>query len=187
LWLPIVNYIQNLNQPKDALEYNSKWRARQLLISVFATPLLLYGLIAELYLLPNSTIVTGDKLWSYQVNFLKRQEIMPSDENVEYFYSDAFFDFRDDGNGMTKNTLFSYWKNEQGVIEKDLLYFNEIKEVKADYAKSPLTTSSLTVIDHDGNEMLLFLSNEDDLDRRFVAKVKQRLKESTLATEQNAD
>ena len=39
----------------------------------------------------------------------------------------------------------------------------------------------------DGNEMLLFLSNEDDLDRRFVAKVKQRLKESTLATEQNAD
>ena len=187
LWLPLVNYIQNLKQPEPALEYHSQWRARQVIISIFMLPWLFYGLIYELYLLPSSTIVTGDKLWSYQVNFLKRKEIIPANENVRYFYSDAFFDFKTDGNGITENTIFSYWENEQGVLEKDQRRFSDIKEINVDYAKSALLTTTVTVIDHNGDEMLLFLSHEDDLDKKFVAEVERLIKANTPTTEQNAD
>lgn len=187
LWLPLVNYIQNLKQPEQALEYHSQWRARQVIISIFMLPWLFYGLIYELYLLPNSTIVTGDKLWSYQVNFLKRKEIIPANENVQYFYSDAFVDFKTDGNGITENTIFSYWENEHGVLEKDQRRFSDIKKLNVDYAKSALLTTTLTVIDHNGDEMLLFLSHEDDLDKKFVAEVERLIKANTTATEQNAD
>lgn len=187
LWLPLVNYIQNLKQPEQALEYHSQWRARQVIISIFMLPWLFYGLIYELYLLPNSTIVTGDKLWSYQVNFLKRKEIIPANENVQYFYSDAFVDFKTDGNGITENTIFSYWENEHGVLEKDQRRFSDIKKLNVDYAKSALLTTTLTVIDHNGDEMLLFLSHEDDLDKKFVAEVERLIKANTPATEQNAD
>jgi hypothetical protein len=185
--LPLVNYIQNLKQPEQALEYHSQWRARQVIMSIFMLPWLFYGLIYELYLLPSSTIVTGDKLWSYQVNFLKRKEIIPANESVHYFYSDAFIDFKTDGNGITENTIFSYWKNEQGVLEKDQRRFSDIKELNVDYAKSALLTTTLTVIDHNGDEMMLFLSHEDDLDKKFVAEVERLIKANTPATEQNAD
>lgn len=175
IWLPLVNYIQHQNKSDKALKYNSKWRVRNIIISIVLCPLLFLGLLEESYLIPSTKVIKGEQLWSHQVNFLKRQQLIPSNEAVLFFYSDAVFDIRDDGNGISDNFIFSYWKNEQGHIESSMSHFEDVKEVEVNYSKNKLTNTTINVITNDGNDFLLFVDPDNGQDKRLVQQIKQRI------------
>ncbi|MGS0498476.1 DUF3857 domain-containing transglutaminase family protein [Pseudoalteromonas mariniglutinosa] len=175
IWLPMVNYIQHINHSSEALTYNSKWRVRNIIISIIWAPILFLGLLQESYLIPSTSIVKGDKLWPYQVQFMKRQQLIPLDEAILYFYSDAFIDFRSDGNGITDNYIFSYWQNEQGQIESNLKHFKDITSIEVTYGKTQLDNTLIKVIDQQGEHFLLIVGSEGKADAELVKRINRRL------------
>ena len=175
IWLPLVNYIQHLNQTSAALTYNSKWRVRNIVISMLWAPLLCLSLLEEVYLLPSTEIVKGDRLWSFQKQFLQRQQLVPIDEDILFFYSDAWVDFRNDGNGISDNYIFSYWKNEQGQLESSLKHFKDIASVEVTYGKTKLDNTVIKVIDNQGEHFLLIVDSEGSKDKELVAQINRRV------------
>ncbi|MBE0458001.1 hypothetical protein NDQ71_12605 [Pseudoalteromonas sp. KG3] len=175
IWLPLVNYIQHLNQSSDALAYNSKWRVRNIVIAIIWAPILFLSLLEEVYLLPSTAIVKGDKLWSFQMQFLKRHQLVPIDEDVLFFYSDAWVDFRNDGNGISDNYIFSYWKNEQDQLESNLKHFKDIASVEVTYGKTQLENTVIKVIDKQGDHFLLIVDSEGSKDKELVAQINRRV------------
>lgn len=175
IWLPLVNYIQHLNQSSDALAYNSKWRVRNIVIAIIWAPILFLSLLEEVYLLPSTAIVKGDKLWSFQMQFLKRHQLVPIDEDVLFFYSDAWVDFRNDGNGISDNYIFSYWKNEQDQLESNLKHFKDIASVEVTYGKTQLENTVIKVIDKQGDHFLLIVDSEGSKDKELMAQINRRV------------
>ncbi|MEM5549204.1 DUF3857 domain-containing transglutaminase family protein [Pseudoalteromonas neustonica] len=175
IWLPLVNYIQHINQSSEALIYNSKWRIRNIVISIIWAPILFLGLLQEAYLLPGASIVKGEKLWPFQVQFLQRQQLMPIDEDILYFYSDAFFDFRSDGNGITDNYIFSYWQNEQGQLESRLKHFKDITSIEVTYGKTKFDNTVIKVIDTEQQYFLLIIDSEGQTDKELAEQINRRL------------
>ncbi|MGR3980474.1 DUF3857 domain-containing transglutaminase family protein [Pseudoalteromonas sp. 1181_04] len=175
LWLPLVNYIQHLNQSSDALAYNSKWRVRNIVIAIIWVPILFLSLLEEVYLLPSTAIVKGDKLWSFQMQFLKRHQLVPIDEDVLYFYSDAWVDFRNDGNGISDNYIFSYWQNEQGQLESNLKHFKDVTSVEVTYGRTQLDNTVIKVIDKQGEHFLLIVNSEGSKDKELVEQINNRI------------
>jgi hypothetical protein len=178
LWLPLVSYIEHANTNQKALHYNSYWRVRQYLISLALAPILLFGVLQEANILPNSAIIKGEKLWAYQTHFFKRNRLTPENEDVLYFYSDAMFDYRDDGNGITENYIFSYYKNDAGKLESDLSHFNDIDKIETSYGKTELDNTTIKVIKTDGSDFLLIVSRFNKLDEVLVDKINLRLSEN---------
>ena len=175
LWLPMVNYIEQTDTSKEALHYNSYWRIRQYLISLAFAPLLFLGVLQEINILPNSSIIKGDSLWSYQIHFLKRNRLTPENEDILYFYSDAVFDYREDGNGITENYIFSYYKNDNGKLESDLSHFKDIEKIEASYGKTKLDNTSIKVIKTDGSDFLLIVGSLNKQDKVLVKQINLRI------------
>ncbi|MBL1386709.1 MAG: DUF3857 domain-containing transglutaminase family protein [Colwellia sp.] len=178
LWLPLVSYIEHANTNQKALHYNSYWRVRQCFMSLALSPILLFGVLQEANILPGSAIIKGEKLWAYQTHFLKRNRLTPENEDVLYFYSDAMFDYRDDGNGITDNYIFSYYKNDAGKLESDLSHFNDIDKIETSYGKTELDNTTIKVIKTDGSDFLLIVSRFNKLDEVLVDKINLRLSEN---------
>ncbi len=175
LWLPLVSYIEQTDTSKEALHYNSHWRIRQYLISLAFAPLLFLGVLQEVNILPNAAIVKGDSLWPYQIHFLKRNRLTPENEDILYFYSDAVFDYREDGNGITENYIFSYYKNDDGKLESDLSHFKDIKEIEASYGKTKLDNTTIKVIKTDGSDFLLIVGRLNEQDKVLVEQINLRI------------
>ena len=175
LWLPLVSYIEQTDTSKEALHYNSYWRIRQYLISLAFAPLLFLGVLQEVNILPNAAIIKGDSLWSYQVHFLKRNRLTPENEEILYFYSDAVFDYREDGNGITENYIFSYYKNDDGKLESDLSHFKDIEKIETTYGKTKLDNTSIKVIKTDGSDFLLIVGRLNNQDKVLVKQINLRI------------
>ncbi|MBH0036596.1 DUF3857 domain-containing transglutaminase family protein [Pseudoalteromonas sp. NZS71_1] len=175
LWLPLVSYIEQTDTSKEALHYNSYWRIRQYLISLAFAPLLFLGVLQEVNILPNAAIIKGDSLWSYQVHFLKRNRLTPENEEILYFYSDAVFDYREDGNGITENYIFSYYKNDDGRLESDLSHFKDIEKIETTYGKTKLDNTSIKVIKTDGSDFLLIVGRLNKQDKVLVEQINLRI------------
>jgi hypothetical protein len=147
-------------------------------MSLALSPILLFGVLQEANILPGSAIIKGEKLWAYQTHFLKRNRLTPENEDVLYFYSDAMFDYRDDGNGITDNYIFSYYKNDAGKLESDLSHFNDIDKIETSYGKTELDNTTIKVIKTDGSDFLLIVSRFNKLDEVLVDKINLRLSEN---------
>ncbi|XQF91237.1 hypothetical protein ACOBV8_08900 [Pseudoalteromonas espejiana] len=88
------------------------------------------------------------------------------------------FDYRDDGNGITENYIFSYYKNDAGKLESDLSHFNDIDKIETSYGKTELDNTTIKVIKTDGSDFLLIVSRFNKLDEVLVDKINFRLSEN---------
>ena len=87
-------------------------------------------------------------------------------------------DYREDGNGVTENYIFSYYKNDDGQLESDLSHFEYIEKIEASYGKTELDNTTIKVIKTDGSDFLLIISRFNKLDEVLVDKINLRLSEN---------
>jgi hypothetical protein len=184
LWLPLVSYISKHTHSEKAQTYNSKWRIHQIVISVIFLPLLLTTTLQKANLLPHPNIIKGDKMWPFQVHFLKRNRLIPENEDILYFYSDAMLNFKDDGNGITQNHIFSYFKNDNGEMESEISHFKDIDKIDVTYGKTSLNNTTIKVIKNNGDDFLLLVSNYDGQDKILITTINQRIKENKKPEQQ---
>jgi len=173
IFIPFQNYINSINaDDMSCYHYNSKWCIRNTMAVLMFTPLLGFTLISESSLLPSDGVVTQESIMARDMKFLYRKKIVPLDEEINYFYSDAFLSIRDDGNGFTDKRIFSYWLEENDQFESEIVTFDKVKDIKVKYADDEASNTIITVTRTDDSEFMLFVSVVDEGDKLFVKKLK---------------
>ena len=174
LLLPLVNYINHINREHpEAYAYYSRWRFRHTVLVLICLPLFLLAGAGEANLLPSDKIVKGDQLMAYDIHYMHRHDIFPAEEKPLYFYSDAFFTIRDDGNGFTDHYVFSYWR-ENGRLNVEKERFGNVSKIDVRYAGGAAENTIVKIVRNDGSSFILYLSAKDALDRVFVEKLRNR-------------
>ncbi|MBU3006145.1 DUF3857 domain-containing transglutaminase family protein [Paraglaciecola arctica] len=167
-FLPLVVYINSLNDKYEgAYKYNSKWSLRQVVALILCVPLIAYTLAIETPFLPGDSVRTESQMLQSDLKFLYRKQVLPADETIEYFYSDAFFSIRDDGNGFTQERVFSYWLDDQQGFELEVASFDQIKNIEVEYAEDQDSNTIIIIKRTDSSEFMLFVSSVDDGDKLF--------------------
>ncbi|MDH5465741.1 MAG: hypothetical protein OEW60_08895, partial [Thiovulaceae bacterium] len=92
-------------------------------------------------------------------------------------YSDAMLFIRDDGNGFTENSVFSYW-DDKGELKIEKAKFSDIAKVEPTYSEDMLSNTIATVVRNDGSSFTLYISSEDGLDKKFVEELKKQWQKS---------
>lgn len=177
LVLPLANYIFFVNDPNDPdLLKNSKWSFRHVLLMLISVPLLVLSVGSELAIIPSDRVEHGSWLLDRDIKVMQRRGIMRPDDHVKYFYSDALLYVGDDGNGFTQRHVFSYWKDEDGALQREMADYDEIKDIRVDWSNSYVDNTTVTIVRDDESEFILFVSGVDGRDRLFVNALKQSWK-----------
>jgi len=164
---PLANYINNLDGNAEALAYNSKFKLRHWLLGLIVLPLLALVLASDTNLIPADDVVKGNRIPEREITFLRRNNVIPATDEIQYFYSDGIFSMRSDGNGFTESTVFSYWKNEQGELKVASATFEEIANIEPKFSTDWSENSVISITRDDGSDFILLVSNTDKKDKVF--------------------
>lgn len=175
LVLPMVTSINRINDTA-AYRHNSRWRIHHYLMTLLAAPLLLLTLGGETGLTPSERVIAGNKLFSHDIKFLQRKGAVAPNEDIVYFFSDAFLSNRDDGNGYTDRHVFSYWR-EDGNFNLNTADYADIKDIQVTWGGA-IDNTVVKVIRHDDSWFILYASTTKKLDKAFVNGMKERWKKS---------
>ncbi|GLR69744.1 DUF3857 domain-containing transglutaminase family protein [Agaribacter marinus] len=179
--LPFIYYISYRNTHSlEAQIFNSKWRVRHFLTILIFLPLLIFSVASTTSWLPSEKVITQSELNSRDLTFFYRHKIIPANETIQYFYSDATFNIRDDGNGFTNNTVFSYWKDDAGVLHKETIAFNAILDIEVNFSESEFENTVITVYVDNDESFVLFASTINDGDDIFVEELKKRWQQQRI-------
>ncbi|MEO2281414.1 DUF3857 domain-containing transglutaminase family protein [Pseudoalteromonas pernae] len=175
-WLPLVNYTAYLNRRTDAIQYHSYWRPRQIMLVIVFLPLLLFSSAQELGLTPHEAVISGDKVWQHDKRFMIRKGLLNQNEKIIYFYSDATWNIREDGNGITENGVFSYYR-EDGELFTEHANYEDIIDIKPTFDSSESGYTLVDIERTDGTTFRLILSAVEEGDHTFVQEMKRRWRE----------
>lgn len=168
-FIPLIQYINSLNNnEQDAYCYNSTWNLRTIITIVIFTPFFSYVILQQTPLLPSTNVISESGIMKHDMKYLYRQNVLPANETIQYFYSDAWFSVREDGSGFTRKRVFSYWQDELEGFQREIAEFDDIKEVKTTYAESEGDNTVITITRYDDSHFELFVSSFDDDDDIFV-------------------
>tara|TARA_R110002124_G_scaffold72861_2_gene195711 strand:- start:9462 stop:12446 length:2985 start_codon:yes stop_codon:yes gene_type:complete len=172
---PLANYINHIGEPGNSvITHHSRWRPRHYLLTAFLIPFFIFSCAVELNLLPNSKAVDGNAVWNHDLKFMQRNGIVPADEDIVMFYSDADFDIRTDGNGFTESQVFSYWVNENDDLEVRRAALEDVDDIKTRFAANWNANTTFTIVKNDGTEFVLYASAEDRKDKVFDRKLREK-------------
>lgn len=173
--IPIANYLLCINiKNAEAIQHNSKWSIRHLLLFIASLPVFLFSFGSEMGILPSDQVVNGSRLFNSHIQYMQRQGIIQASDDIEMFYSDALLDFRNDGNGYTPRHVFSYWQ-DRGQLSVDSVEYQNIADIDVQWAEPSAIAKNtvVTVSREDGSSFVLYLSNLNNRDRAFVDAIEQ--------------
>lgn len=174
LLIPLANYINFINKEHpEAYAYHSRWRFRHTVLVLLSVPLFALMTAGEANLIPSDKVVKGDELMAYDIQYMHRKGIFPAEEEPLYFYSDALFMIRDDGNGFTDHYVFSYWKDE-GRLNVEKEQFGNISKIDVKYSDGTGENTIVNIVRNDGSNFVLYVSSVDGLDKVFVRQLQRR-------------
>lgn len=172
LFMPFVLYINSINNKNDgAYQYNSKWKFRQVVALILCVPLAAYTLALETPFLPGDSVRTESQMLEGDLKFLYRKQVLPANETIQYFYSDAFLSIRDDGNGFTNERVFSYWLDDQEGFQLEVASFDQIKNIEVEYGEDDESNTIITIKRADSSDFMLFVATIDGGDKLFFNKL----------------
>lgn len=172
LFIPMVLYVNKVNKvDSEAYRYNSFWNVRSIISVILFLPLLGFSVAQETPFLPSDAVISQNEIMQHDMKYLYRQNVVPADETIHYFYSDAFLTIRDDGNGFTDKRVFSYWQDDNDGFQMEKVAFNDIKDISIKYAETDEENTIITVTRLDDTNFTLFVSAVDKGDKLFIDKL----------------
>lgn len=162
-------------RPKREKKTRKGWRIAgyivgSLVVAVLAI-LLMIGAAEMMGFLPPSSIVTGKQLSQYNKKILLENKYVSGDEEIIYFYSAGLFRIKEDGNLLTDQRVISYWQGDDEE-SNDSIYLGDVTHVAVEFSKNWYEDSKITVTS-DNNKIVLFVSSDGGLDKKFVDKLKE--------------
>jgi len=167
--VPFIAALQLVNDQSEKIPSRLHWR--HWLLAIITMPLLAIISAQELYLLPAANVVKGDVISQNDRRFMDRKGVLPINEKLLYFYSDAYLDLHADGNGFSENRVFSYWKDDSGFYFRTAELSN-VKDIRVKYSQSSSENTLVTIVTYDGDEFVLYVSADNHRDRLFINSLK---------------
>lgn len=152
------------------------------LAALIGTPLLAYTVLTGMAVIPGNIVIEGNRLPGYVKNFLHEEGLLEPGEEVVYFYSMAFLDYRADGNYFTPNRVVSYWDDFDGFYVEEAA-MTDIADIETNFSTGPLEDTMITVIRTNGTEVVLFVSPDEGGDRRFLQSLQEHWRRAVPAKE----
>lgn len=175
LALPLLKMINLINgDDSSAIRHNSRWALRHYLLAVIFLPLFVFDIGSGVGLVPANGVVPGDRLLGHDIKFMQRAGVIQPGDKIEYFYSDAIFLIRDDGNGFTDRHAFSYWIDSNDELKVQTAEFRDISDIKVFWSESFGDNTIVEIHRKDRSKMVLYLSAENKKDRLFTAELRSR-------------
>lgn len=176
-FLPFVNYIQFINRnDAEAMNHNSRFRPRHFILLGAATLVLVYGLAVSLHWMPSEDVIKGSQLPDTSIRFMQRQGLIQDDDDLIYFYSDAFWSNRYDGNGVTRERVFSYWRDEDtGRLIIRTARYPDIDSLSVAGDKTDHGTAVITIKPKSGDNFFLYAPTQDNMHMKMIREIESRL------------
>ncbi len=176
VFAPLVMYVNKINKLNtEAYLANSQWHARNWVFMACMSPLLLYSAGQDVGLIAQDDIITGEELWSHDIDFMQQNKVFTENEMPVLFYSDDWLSNRSDGNGFTPETVFSYWvENDELQVASSPL--SAVEDIQVDYANASeeAEVAEVTIHVEDGDEFVLYATTTDEKDKVFVKQLMQQ-------------
>lgn len=177
--IPFVNYVNYINRDApEVISFNSRFRPRHIIMGIMVFASVSITVATEFYIIPSDQIVEGYRLQERDIKFLQQKGLVKNRDDLKYFYSDDFWTLRNDGNGITNDHVFSFWRDEEtGVFNIRKANYSEIKNIDVKYAQESENNTTITIIGKDDSEFILFASKEKGKDRKLVREIEKKLNE----------
>lgn len=174
--MPMVSLVADMNADnRETVRAYARLGPRHYLAMFLGAHLVVSVVLQELHYIPGNIVIAGERLPNHEMKFLHRLGVVDPGENLELFYSDSFWSYRTDGNGLTDRRVFSYWKDSGDTrTNVRFAYFDQIDDLEIKYADSSVENTIVTVVQKDGEKFHLYLSNTKRRDREFVELLKKR-------------
>lgn len=116
-------------------------------------------------LAPETEVIPGKQINKRYLNFLWDQEIVERSENIQYWYSDAFGDFKNGFYLFTNKKVVVYSQNwEEPAI---IVPYSDIIDIEFERDESFIVDSRITLILNDSSTVFFPVSSENDGDKKY--------------------
>lgn len=181
--LPVVIAVHRLNTDLDLRgPAYRRFGVPHVLVALIGTPILAYTFLSGTAVIPGNIVIEGNRLPTYVINFLHDEDLLDPGEEIVYFYSMAFLNYRSDGNYFTPRRVVSYWDDFDGFYVEEAA-MSEVVDVEASFSTGPLEDTMITVTRTNGSEVILFVSPDEGGDRRFFQSLQDHWRRATSAAE----
>lgn len=171
-----MNHPYPVHNPGPARSQNRRRMPRWVLgliitggLCVFLVLLLVAWLLFQIEQSPDTFVYSGNQIPARFVDTAREQGVVSDNENVLFFYSDAFLDVEKAMYILTDQHLVLC--NQEWTAPKKVIAFNEIVDVAATWSSQWIVDSMVSVELNDGSVWTFPLSMENGTDRRFVDKL----------------
>lgn len=175
--VPFVNYIAYINRDnEEAIAQNSRFRPRHYLLATLMSLFLTYSILVTIHWMPSPDVIRGKDLPSWTIRFMQRQGLVQFADDLIYFYCDAFWSNKDDGNGVTRNTVFSYWRDpDTGQIITRSAKYEDISHIRVNNGSSSSDNMTISIVPSSGSEFYIYISKENRMNQKVVEEIRTRM------------
>jgi hypothetical protein len=179
--LPVVTAVHRLNKSLGVRgRAYRRFGVGHVLVLVVGAPLFAHLVLSSFSLIPAAQVVDGSKIPAYHKAFLVEEGILPEGEEILYFYSTAFVDYRADGNFFTSQRVVSYWEDVDGLWVEEAL-MSDITDIHVTHSTGFLEDTIIVVTRKDGGEVVLIVSAEEGGDHLFVRSLNEHWRRANPA------
>ncbi|MDH4262574.1 MAG: hypothetical protein OEV78_05945 [Spirochaetia bacterium] len=158
--------------------YFKKDNSLKLIIFSFFVVMIIVVLIIIGALSPGTEVIPGKFLKQRYANFIREKKLIDTNEQIEYWYSDAFLDFRKGFYFITNRNVVLYnseWDRPSYIIPYAL-----ILDIKFKHNPSFFEDSKIIIFLIDNSIVELPVSSDNDGDKKFLEKLLQLWKKGKL-------
>ena len=176
-FIPLVSYTLEKNRSRmDLVRHHSRIRPRHVVLCLMMFPVLLHNLFVSFFWLPGNDVIRGSDLPASNIQFLRKQGLIDKRSELIYFYSDAFWSFKQDGNGVTEKVVFSYWRDEKtGEFNVRKAEYSDISDIEVAYGESFFDTSVILVKLKIHPDFRLYAPAGKGVDYKMVNEIRKRI------------
>jgi hypothetical protein len=152
----------------------ASFRPPNLVAYFLGGPLLVFISLSSIGFLPSTAVVTENKLWNRDIEYLREAEILGQDEQIVFFYSTGLWSIKEDGQFISNEYVTSYWQDpEDDQTHIEFVSYNNIDNIKVVWAEGFLDMTVVTITTNEDYEFDIWLSSEAGGDKKFVNSMRR--------------
>jgi hypothetical protein len=181
-FVPLLHAVTDINALNGLSGYhyrrNSRLLFRHYALILLILPLMALVIAGSTGLVPSPTVVAGTELSERQARLIREFAELRPHEKIDFYYSNAFISFEEDGNIVTDERVVSYYLDDAGTGMVASAYFKEIVSLRVLLGTFFEPTVILVCLAND-EYFTLYAGAQEKEDRRFVDTIKARLPRGT--------
>ena len=172
----LVPKAETVSRPVIASD-RSSFRPANLAAYVIGSPLTAFVVLSSIGFFPSALVIEGDKLWLRDIDYLRQEQILGENEQIQLFYSEGLFSIAEGGQFVSKDYVTSYSLDSD--TDETLINFAaypDIERIETVWSDNVLDFTIVTIYLQDGAQFDLWLPTDEGGDRKFVEKMNENWK-----------